>query len=132
VASSFVGEDRQDDYSRVIKNTIFEYGLHQNVHLLGTRSDTADILDHVTVGVLSSVSEGLPVALLEYGLAGLAVVSTNVGQCAEVLGEGRYGELVPSSDAMALGQALRRLSEDHLLREAYACTFQERVKKNTP
>ena len=45
-------------------------------------------------------------ALLEYGIAGLAPVATAVGQCAEVLDHGRAGTLVPAGSATELAQAL--------------------------
>ena len=55
------------------------------------------ILRACSIGVLSSASEGLPLALLEYGKHGLAAVSTAVGQCPEVLDNGYAGVLVPAS-----------------------------------
>ena len=42
------------------------------------------------MGVLSSASEGLPLALLEYGRAGLPVVCTDVGNVSEVVGSMEY------------------------------------------
>ena len=50
------------------------------------------------IGVLSSVSEGFPLALVEYGLAGLPVVSTDVGQCSEMLDNGKAGMLVAAGN----------------------------------
>ncbi|MEH6659111.1 glycosyltransferase [Leeuwenhoekiella marinoflava] len=63
------------------------------------------ILPHFDIGVLSSDSEGLPLALLEYGQAGLSVVATDVGQCKAVLGD--YGRLVPAQNPAALAEAIR-------------------------
>jgi glycosyltransferase involved in cell wall biosynthesis len=106
-----VWEDRGDDYSRSLKESIRRKGLEDHIHLLGSRSDTAEILSASTIGVLSSRSEGLPVALLEYGLSGLPVVCTDVGQCAEVVGEGEYGLIVPPGNPAAMAQALKSLME---------------------
>jgi len=104
-----VGNDLDDDYSRSLKAYTKRHGLDNCVHFLGTRTDTADILHHSSIGVLSSVSEGLPVALLEYGLSALAVVCTDVGQCSDVLQRGKYGKLVPPKNTDALASALESL-----------------------
>lgn len=70
----------------------------------------ADIL------VLPSLSEGLPVALLD-GLAnGLAVIATRVGGIPEVCEDERDALLVSPGDPRALAQALARLAADGELR----------------
>lgn len=125
-----VGEDRNDAYSASLKAYIAKEGLKDVVHILGSCSDSADILLASTIGVLSSVSEGLPVALLEYGLAKLPVVCTDVGQCSEVLDHGRYGVLVPPSVPDALADALAALASSQVQREVYAVRFCNYVKKH--
>ena len=102
-------------------------GLENAVSLLGERDDVAAILQACDIGVLSSVSEGLPLSLIEYGFAGLAPVSTKVGQCAEVLDFGKAGLLVPPSDPGALAEALVSLLEDDERKAMVARRFQARV-----
>ncbi|MES1245227.1 MAG: glycosyltransferase [Acidobacteriota bacterium] len=85
--------------------------LGDRVVFLGSRSDVPALLRACDVGVLASTSEGFPLSLLEYGLAGLAAVATRVGQCAEVL-EGEAGVLVPPADPDALGRAILALLRD--------------------
>jgi glycosyltransferase involved in cell wall biosynthesis len=84
--------------------------LNEYVAFLGPVINVSELLSMADVGVLSSVSEGLPVALLEYGLAGLPVVCTDVGQCKEVLGNGDFGWVVcpksPSKFAAAMKEAI--------------------------
>lgn len=71
----------------------------------------ADIL------VLPSLSEGLPVALLE-GLAnGLAIVATRTGGIPEAVEDGREALLVDPGDPRALADALTRLAGDGDLRQ---------------
>ena len=124
-----VGEDRNDAYSASMKAYIAKEGLEEVVHILGARSDSADILLASAIGVLSSVSEGLPVALLEYGLAKLPVVCTDVGQCSEVLDHGKCGLLIPPSTPGELANALATLASLQEQRAAYASAFCERVEK---
>jgi glycosyltransferase involved in cell wall biosynthesis len=102
-------------------------GLGDAVSLLGERSDVASILQACDVGVLSSVSEGLPLSLIEYGFAGLASVCTKVGQCAEVLDFGNSGILVPPSDPEALAGAVFSLLTNDQRKVEFARRFKERV-----
>ena len=80
-----VGKNYQDDYGKSILQFIDENNLNTSIFLYGVCSDIKYILSQATMGVLSSRSEGLPISLLEYGLAKLPVLVTNVGQCKEVV-----------------------------------------------
>ena len=124
-----VGEDRNDAYSASLKAYIAKEGLEDVVHILGSRSDSADILLASTIGVLSSVSEGLPVALLEYGLAKLPVVCTDVGQCREVLDHGSCGLLVPPTKPEELANALAALASSCDQRATYVSALYARVQR---
>lgn len=86
-------------------------GLGSRVHLLGYRSDIANLLASADLFVLPSRSEGLPLALLEAMFAGCAIVATDVGEVAAVLGDDA-GIVVPPGDVAALAGALRRLLAD--------------------
>ena len=90
----------------LVKKEISQLELGANVSLLGERHDVAAILRVCDVGVLSSASEGLPLALIEYGMAGLPAVATEVGQCPEVLDQGRAGMLVAPGAPKLLAEAL--------------------------
>ena len=125
-----VGQDKNDSYSNLLKTFIETNNLENSIHILGSRSDTADILINSTIGVLSSKSEGLPVALLEYGLAKLPVVCTNVGECEEVLENGKYGKLVPPQNSKLLTNAFLELIENQDKREGFANSFYNHILKN--
>jgi glycosyltransferase involved in cell wall biosynthesis len=104
-----VGSIVDESYQEAIKREIARLGLEKHISLLGERRDVAAILKESDIGVLSSLAEGLPLALIEYAQAGLASVATRVGQCAEVVDDGRAGLLVPAGSPRELGQALARL-----------------------
>lgn len=125
-----VGRDFEDDYSRCVVSLIREMGLEGRVFFLGERVDVAALLRHCDIGVLSSKSEGLPVSLLEYGVAGLPVVSTSVGEISEVLGHGAYGTLVPPGDAKALAAGLRSMMVSHSTREEWGRCFRRHIEAN--
>ena len=126
----FVGRDWDDDYSKEIKAYIKNNHMQKSVSVLGGRSDTAQILKHCDIGVLSSESEGLPVALLEYALASLAVISTNVGECSAVLDNGQVGLLVESKDEEALSFALEKLMQEDTDLNEQGNRFFEHVKRH--
>ena len=60
----------------------------------------------------SPLSEGLPAALLEAGLAGCALIGTDVGGIRDIVQPDRTGILIPPNDHMALTDALRTLLRD--------------------
>ena len=80
-------------------------------HLLGLRADVANLLAGADVFVLPSLSEGLPLALVEAMLAGRPIVASAVGEVGTVLNGGRShaGLLVPPGDARALADALAQV-----------------------
>ena len=73
--------------------------------------------------MLSSASEGLPLALIEYGMAGLPVVATEVGQCSEVLDHGRAGILVAPGSAQLLSEALLSLLDRQTVERRWGLSY---------
>jgi len=116
-------------YFEAVKREVAQYSLERNVTFLGQRQDIPALLKGCDVGVLSSKSEGLPVSLLEYGVAGLAVVATRVGESEEVLDRGRAGVLVPSQSPSALAEALLSLLESPERRGLLGERFLQRVNE---
>jgi glycosyltransferase involved in cell wall biosynthesis len=88
-------------------------GVADRLHLLGLRSDVPAVLAAADVFVLPSLSEGLPLALLEAMFAGRPIVASAVGEVSAALAHGAAGVLVPPGDAHALAAAV-----DGVLRDA--------------
>jgi glycosyltransferase involved in cell wall biosynthesis len=74
------------------------------------------LLGETDIFVLPSLSEGLPMAILEAFAWGVAVIATPVGSVPEVIEHNRNGLIVPVGDTQELAQALRRLIQDATLR----------------
>ena len=123
-----IGAAGDPAYLGAVEREIGTRGLARNVSILGQRMDVPDVLRACDVGVLSSASEGLPLALIEYGMARLPVVSTRVGQCPEVLEEGEAGLLVPPGEPDRLAEALLDLLGSPSRRAALASRFQSRTR----
>lgn len=97
-----------------------ELGLDSQVTFLGPVTDVAGLLARSDVFVMSSISEGMPIALLEATAAGLPVVVTDVGGCAEVVEQVGHGIVVPPNSDSAYASALRQLIDDAELRTSFA------------
>ena len=87
-------------------------GLAGKVTFLGRRPDVANILPMFDVFALSSISEGLPLTVLEAMSAGLPCVSTAVGAVPEAIVDGVTGKLCKPGDVDGLATALLSLVGD--------------------
>jgi glycosyltransferase involved in cell wall biosynthesis len=112
-----------------VEAEIRRLGLNDKVSILGERQDVPSILSACTIGVLSSAGEAFPLTLLEYGAAGLPVVSTQVGQCADILDQGKAGLLVPPGSPETLAAALSGLMKSEDLRLKFGARLQDRVNQ---
>jgi glycosyltransferase involved in cell wall biosynthesis len=102
-------------------------GLDGRVHLLGYRQDIPDILAAADLFVMPSLSEGLPLALVEAMSAGLPVVASEVGGIPEVVEHDHEALLVPAGEPEALAAALSRLMHDDAAREALGAAARRRA-----
>ena len=75
----------------------------------GARSDVPDLLSAMDVFVLSSVTEGMPLAILEAMAAGLPMLCTPVGGVPELVRAAGCGDLFPVADEAALRTLLQAL-----------------------
>ena len=124
-----VGDPGDGAYLKVVRGLIAQHGLERHISILGQRRDVGAILHACDVGVLSSASEGLPLALIEYGLGGLAAIATRVGQCAEVLDNGRAGILVSPAAPEQLAGALMSLLQSPSRRATLGDRFRRRTQE---
>jgi glycosyltransferase involved in cell wall biosynthesis len=99
-----------------IQHLAVQRGVKDQVLLLGLRTDIPRLLHAADVFLLTSVTEGIPLTLIEAMAAGLPVVSTGVGGVGEVIEAQRTGLLAPSGDDAALAQGVLRLAGSPRLR----------------
>jgi glycosyltransferase involved in cell wall biosynthesis len=103
-------------------------GVDGAVEFAGEVPDARPHLENADVFVLSSLSEGMPVSILEAMAAGLPVVASAVPGLEEVVVEGETGFLTPPGDAAALATALGRLVDDPALRNAFGAAGRARAE----
>jgi glycosyltransferase involved in cell wall biosynthesis len=77
---------------------------------------------------MPSLSEGMPMALLEAMAYGMAIVATRAGGIPELVEDGVDGLLVEPGDTEALAAALARLAADAELRGRLAAAARERAR----
>ncbi|MFY0604295.1 MAG: glycosyltransferase [Flavobacteriaceae bacterium] len=102
-----IGKDYEDNYSAAVYQFIEEHQLRESIFIYGLQTDVKNILDQSTIGVLSSLSEGLPISLIEFGMMRKPVVCTNVGQCSEIVTTKEL--VVPPKNSKALCSAIELL-----------------------
>jgi len=97
-----------------LEHTIARQGLSHAFRFLGTRRDVPALLADPTLSLLvrPSLSEGLPLTVLEAMACGLPVVATPVGGTAEVVRDDETGYLVPPRAVEPLAAAICRLLDD--------------------
>ena len=125
-----VGKDFEDDYSKKIKTLILDYNLENTVFIYGSRQDIKNILKQSTIGILTSKSEGLPVALLEYGLQKKAVVVTNVGEIPLLIQNKINGFIVEASDAELFYDSVVKLIENDTILTIFGKALNETIVNN--
>ncbi len=90
-----------------LKSQAKALGIEEYVWFAGFVENPFAYIKRASVFVLSSVSEGFGNVLVEAMGLGVPVVSTNCsGGPAEILENGKWGQLVPIADVKALAQAL--------------------------
>jgi glycosyltransferase involved in cell wall biosynthesis len=111
-----------------LERQIGALGLQEKVHLLGLRSDIAEILNAADVFALSSDYEGNPLSVMEAMAAGKPVICTAVGGVPELV-KGGCGLLVPRGDAQALSKAMSYVLESPKARKSMGGASARRAVK---
>jgi len=99
------------------------------VTILGWQSDIERVLSTSDIVVLTSDNEGTPLSLIQAGMAGLPVVTTNVGSVPEVVLDGVTG-IVTGLDVQEIADALEKLVNDKVLRTKLGAAAQEFTLSN--
>lgn len=107
-----------------------QMGLNQYINWLGIRNDIDEILPELDIYCQPSRSEGLPLSIMEAGMAGLPVIGSNVGGIPEIVTDGFNGYLFESEDAEELAEKLSLLINNKGSRESMGARSRERMMTN--
>ena len=94
------------------------------ITFLGWREDIELILAATDIVILTSDNEGMPLSLIQAGMAGKPVVSTNVGSVSEIVEDGSSG-FITDFNPTHLTDALEKLRNDPNLAKAMGQTAKE-------
>ncbi|MBD3766674.1 MAG: GT4 family glycosyltransferase PelF [Gammaproteobacteria bacterium] len=129
-------EDEDKSYAQECRQLVQSLGLTENVTFLGFQK-VEELLPKVGVTVLSSISEALPLVLLEGFAAGVPSVATDVGSCKQLIygyteednALGAAGRVVRIADPQAMSESiLELLTDDEAWKSASAAGI-ARVEK---
>ena len=109
------GEKVKGDIGRLEELTE-RLGIRERVIFTGSRRDIFDIMRTFDLFALSSLYEGLPVALLEAMSVGKPAVAPAVGGIPEVIEDGLNGVLVQPRDPEKLAEKILEILQDPILR----------------
>lgn len=122
------GAEENVAFANQLKQSVVEYGISDNFHFLGFRTDVADILAASDIFVLSSRKEGHPYVMLEAMASECAVVACNCAGVEETIEDGKSGFIVPIGDITAITEHLLTLIDSSDLRNALANSAKNRIK----
>lgn len=94
------------------------------ITILGWQSNIEIVLSSADIVVLTSDNEGTPLSLIQAGMAGIPVVTTNVGSVREVVLNGATG-IITGLDVQELANALQKLVNEKVLRTTLGNAAQE-------
>lgn len=101
-----------------LERQVASAGLARRVHMTGDQADVLPWLRALDVFALPSyANEGVPQALVQAMLVGVACVTTDAGSIPEATDNGRTALVVAPQDAQALAGAILRLAHDGALRQ---------------
>jgi glycosyltransferase involved in cell wall biosynthesis len=110
-----------------LEHQVMASDLQQKVQFLGYVHNRAEFFSKLDLFVLPSLTEGLPMALLEAMAAQKAIVATMVGDVPRVLTQEECGLLVPAGAAAPLAEAMARLLCDSGAAHNFAVKAGEKV-----
>ena len=93
-----------------------QLGIGHRTTFLGTRRDVSLLLPGLDMSCLSSVHEGVPIALMEAMAAGVPIVASDCGAVRNIVEDGEQGYLIPVGDVDRFADRLRLLAVDSDLR----------------
>ena len=125
VLFELAGTGKTEQYQSQIR----KLGIAQDARILGSLSDVPTFLSTLDIAVLSSRSEGLPNAIMEYMAAGRPCVVTDVGGCCELIHHEHNGLLVPSENPAALAEGIVYLLDHPEQAEQFAAAARKDVSE---
>lgn len=126
------GATNDKEYAKQCLNIIKTLELDEYIHIYG-QINPMEYMQKMDFTILTSISEGQPLTVLESFAAKRPVVCTNVGCCRELIsgnndGFGEAGICCTPMDVSGISQAMKILCNDEQLRKQYGINGMHRVE----
>jgi glycosyltransferase involved in cell wall biosynthesis len=110
-----IGNQKNIEYAQLLKARVTEIGLSGHVVFIEhmPQQELAEYMSKAHALVLSSLSEGLGLVVIEAMATGTPVIGSRVGGIPEMIQDGVTGFLVPAGDVEALGERIRWVLTHH-------------------
>jgi len=114
-----------------LESLIASHGLSDRVQLTGSvpRDKLLDYLDNASIFTLNTSFESFSFQVVEAMNAGLPVVTTNIGNLAEIIENGKEGILVEPNNKDQILSAIRKIDSDEKFRQKIITNAKEKAKQ---
>ena len=110
-----------------MKQWITEKNLENKIHMLGFRTDAAEIVGVLDIYLSTALYEGLPYSMIEAMRAGIPLIATDVVGNNEIVADGINGILFPAKDIKAGANAvIRQIEAEQIKKKNVVKSFEER------
>jgi glycosyltransferase involved in cell wall biosynthesis len=116
-------DDEEEEYAQECRDLIDILDVKKNIKFLGFQN-IVDILPQSGLLTLTSISEGMPLVILEGFAAGVPCVSTDVGSCSELI----YGGENPEDQALGSAGEVCQIANVGQLADAYIDYLSDEAK----
>lgn len=113
-----------------LKEQTKKLNLGNHVLFLGFREDIHDLLKVMDIFVLPSLSEAMPLCLIEAMACSLPCIASNVGGISEVIDDGVTGFIIPHADPQTLADRITYLLQNPQLAREIGKRGLQKVKAN--
>ncbi len=120
---------RFDDQATALQQQAAQLGISSQIRFMGSVADVSGLLQAVDLLVHSSISEGIPNAVLEGMASGLAVVGTAIPGLLEAVGMDGQPFLAPVKDPQRLACLLKQLLSDPQVRQQQGILMRRRIEQ---
>ena len=127
VGEGSVGEDEQEQY---LRDLVDELEISEYVCFLGMQYNIHEILPLFRFFILSSLTEGTSISLLESQACGIPAVVTDVGGNSKVVTHSENGFLCPSKDDRKMAEYMQKLIENSELAETMGAAARQQVVRD--
>jgi glycosyltransferase involved in cell wall biosynthesis len=99
-----------------LQSRVHKLGLNRQFQFLGYAPRVAQFLRNCDIFVRPSLTEGMPLTVLEAMACGLPTVASKIGGISEILTHGETGFLIEPKDTKQLAFYVSKLTKDQELR----------------